>query len=128
MSLISNAASSTVKGFDLEIAVRPSRNFDVDIAYGYLDAKYDSYVFNATTDFSGTRMVRAPQHSINVGVEWRVPVWDDGQLALRADYALTGSDGQPFRLSPCAGGPADPEKTTTIRQYLDDEVFCTKSV
>ena len=36
--------------------------------------------------------------------------------------------GQPFRLSPCAGGPADPEKTTTIRQYLDDEVFCTKSV
>ena len=31
--------------------------------------------------------------------------------------------GQPFRLSPCAGGPADLEKTTTIRQYLDDEVF-----
>jgi iron complex outermembrane receptor protein len=90
VSLISNAASSTVKGIDLEIAVRPSRNFDLDIAYGYLDAKYDSYVFNATTDFSGTRMVRAPQHSINVGAEWRLPVWDDGELALRADYALTG--------------------------------------
>ena len=90
VSLISNAASSTVKGIDLEIAVRPSRNFDLDIAYGYLDAKYDSYVFNATTDFSDTRMVRAPQHSINVGGEWRLPVWDDGELALRADYALMG--------------------------------------
>lgn len=90
VSLISNAASSTIKGLDLEITARPSRNFEVNIAYGYLDAKYDSYVFNATTDFSGTRMVRAPEHSINVGAEWRIPLLGDGELSLRADYALTG--------------------------------------
>ena len=90
VSLISNAASSTIKGLDLEVAMRPSRNFEVNIAYGYLDAKYDNYVFNATTDFSGTRMVRAPEHSINVGAEWRMPVWDGGEFSLRADYALTG--------------------------------------
>ena len=90
VSLISNAASSTVKGLDLEITARPSRNFEVNIAYGYLDAKYDSYVFNATTDFSNTRMVRAPEHSVNVGAEWRIPVLGDGELGLRADYALTG--------------------------------------
>lgn len=90
VSLISNAASSTIKGLDLEITARPSRNFEVNIAYGYLDAKYDSYVFNATTDFSNTRMVRAPEHSINIGAEWRIPVLGDGELSLRADYALTG--------------------------------------
>lgn len=90
VSLISNAASSTIKGVDLEVTMRPSRNFEVNIAYGYLDAKYDKYVFNATTDFSGTRMVRAPEHSINVGAEWRMPVWGDGEFSLRADYALTG--------------------------------------
>ncbi len=90
VSLISNAASSTVKGFDLEVTARPSRNFEVNIAYGYLDAKYSSYVFNATTDFSNTRMVRAPQHSINVGAEWRAPISDRAELTLRADYALTG--------------------------------------
>ena len=89
VSLISNAASSTIKGFDLEITARPSRSFEVNIAYGYLDAKYDSYVFNATTDFSGSRMVRAPEHSLNLGAEWRIPVLGDGELALRADYALT---------------------------------------
>ena len=90
VSLISNAASSTIKGMDLEITARPSRNFEVNVAYGYLDAKYDRYIFNATTDFSNTRMVRAPEHSINVGAEWRIPMPDDGEFSLRADYALTG--------------------------------------
>ncbi len=90
VSLISNAASSTIKGLDLEITARPARSFEVNIAYGYLDAKYDNYVFNATTDFSGTRMVRAPKHSVNVGAEWRAEVLGNGELTLRADYALTG--------------------------------------
>ncbi len=89
VSLISNAASSTIKGLDLEITARPSRAFEVNIAYGYLDAKYDIYAF-MTTDFSHTRMVRAPEHSVNVGAEWRIPVLGDGELSLRADYALTG--------------------------------------
>ncbi|HMO67218.1 MAG TPA: TonB-dependent receptor [Novosphingobium sp.] len=90
VSLISNAASSTIKGVDLEIAIQPARSFEVNIAYGYLDARYDKYVFNATTDFSNTRMVRAPEHSLNVGAEWRRPFWGDGEISLRADYALTG--------------------------------------
>jgi iron complex outermembrane recepter protein len=90
VSLISNAASSTVKGLDLEITARPAKSFEVNIAYGYLDAKYDRYIFNATTDFSNTRAVRAPKHSINVGAEWRAKVMGDGEFSLRADYALTG--------------------------------------
>jgi iron complex outermembrane receptor protein len=88
VTLITNAASSTVKGADLEIQMRPSRNFEVNVTYGYLDAKYDKYIFNATTDFSDTRLVRAPKHSISAGAEWRIPVSDKGQLSLRADYAL----------------------------------------
>jgi iron complex outermembrane recepter protein len=90
VSLISNAASSTIKGLDLEITARPSRAFELNIAYGYLDAKYDNYIFNATTDFSNTRAVRAPEHSINVGAEWRADALGDGEFSLRADYALTG--------------------------------------
>ena len=93
-SLISNAASSTINGVDVEVLLRPSRNFDVSITYGYLDAKYDAYFTNAAgidptpaTDLSGRKLVRAPDHSVSVGAEWRVPVGDGG-LTLRADYAL----------------------------------------
>lgn len=90
VSLITNAASSTINGADLEIGLRPSRNFRVNIAYGYLDAKYNAYAFNATTDFSDTRMVRAPEHSVNVGAEWEAELGADTRLILRADYALMG--------------------------------------
>jgi iron complex outermembrane receptor protein len=94
-SLIDNAASSTIKGVDVEILARPSPNIDVSVAYGYLDATYDSYFTNAATapvtpatNLSGRRLVRAPKHSINVGGEWRIPTGDNSGLTLRADYSL----------------------------------------
>jgi len=111
-SLIDNAATSTVKGVDAELVLRPSQNFDVSVAYGYLDAKYDTYTTNApgTTPtpaqiYSGTRLVRAPEHTINVGAEWRVPFGADNQLSLRADYALLSDFfHEPGEANPIYGG------------------------
>lgn len=86
VSLISNAASSSIKGFDLEVLAQPIPELELSLAYGYLDAQYDEYVFNTTLDFSGTTMVRAPKSTINVGAEWTVP-FADNDLSFRADYA-----------------------------------------
>lgn len=88
-SLISNAASSTLKGVEIEIQAKPTRNIDLSATYGYLDAKYDRYIFNATTDFSDTRMVRAPKNTFSIGAEFHAPV-AEGEVRLRADYAYTG--------------------------------------
>lgn len=104
-SLITNAASSSVDGVDFELQLRPSDNFDFDIAYGYLDAKYDSYIFNAATDFSGTALVRSPKHSINIGAEWRIPLGEDTQFAMRGDYAmLSDFFHEPGEADPLFGG------------------------
>jgi iron complex outermembrane receptor protein len=104
-SLITNAASSTIKGFDVEIVARPNDFFDVSVAYGYLDAKYDEYIFNATQNFSGTSLVRAPNHTINVGAEWRIPVTDASGLTLRADYSLLDTFfHEPGEANPNFGG------------------------
>lgn len=102
-TLISNAASSKVNGIDLELVMRPSRNLEFNLTYGYLDATYDSYVFNLGQNlvFDDTTLVRAPKHSINVGGEWRIPVSSEGQLTLRADYALLGT----FFHEPGEGDP-----------------------
>jgi iron complex outermembrane recepter protein len=86
-TLIQNAASSTIKGGELELVARPSSRFEASLTYAYTDAKYDSFPFNATTDFSNTRMVRAPKHSVNMGARWTVPLGDNS-VELRADYAL----------------------------------------
>lgn len=111
-SLIDNAATSKVKGIDAELVLRPSDNFDFSVAYGYLDAKYDTYTTNApgTTPtpaqiYSGTRLVRAPKHTLNVGAEWRLPLGVDSQLMLRADYAmLSDFFHEPGEANPIYGG------------------------
>jgi iron complex outermembrane recepter protein len=86
-TLIQNAASSRIKGAELELTARPIEGLVFNLSYAYTDAKYKSFPFNATTDFSNTRMVRAPKHSVNAGAEWTIPVGSNA-LTLRADYAL----------------------------------------
>jgi iron complex outermembrane receptor protein len=49
--LIANAASSTIKGLELEVTAHPMRGTTLGLSYGYLDAKYDKFIYNATTDF-----------------------------------------------------------------------------
>jgi len=89
-TLISNAASSKIDGVDVEILFRPVSFVDLSIAYGYLDAKYDKYVFNQGQNlvFDDTALVRAPKHTLNVGAEGRIPVGADARLTLRADYSV----------------------------------------
>jgi iron complex outermembrane receptor protein len=93
VNVITNAASSTVRGAEIEAVISPSDSIEINLAYAYLDAKYDNYVFNppgvpitAASDFSGTALVRAPKHSISAGGQWTVPVGSD-ELRLRADYS-----------------------------------------
>lgn len=89
VTLISNAASSEIKGVDLEVQARVIESVEVSLAYGYLDAKYDKYIFNITQnlDFSNTTMVRAPENTVNLGVEWSLPLGSDRLLSVRADYS-----------------------------------------
>lgn len=87
-TLITNAATSEIKGFELELVARPSDRFEANLSYAYTDAKYKTFPFNATTDFSDTRLVRAPVHSVNVGAQWTLPFDGGNSLQLRADYAL----------------------------------------
>ncbi|MCP3732125.1 TonB-dependent receptor [Sphingomonas sp. MG17] len=88
INIISNAASSTVKGVDFELGLKPTDTLTFNFTYGYLDARYDDYIFDAATNFSGTRMVRSPEHSINVNGEWRVPIGDRRWFSLGGNYAL----------------------------------------
>lgn len=88
VSLITNAASSEVTGFDLEVLTRVNQYLDLSLSYGFLDATYEDYVFNVdqNLDFSDTDLVRAPNHTLNIGAETYFEV-GRGELTMRADYA-----------------------------------------
>ena len=44
-----NAGESSSKGFELELAAKPAKNWDVTVGLSYTDAKYDKYTFDAMT-------------------------------------------------------------------------------
>src|SRR3546814_20587855 len=72
-TLITNAATSEIKGFELALVARPSDRFEATLSYAYTDAKYKSLPLNETKDFSDTQLVRSPLHSVQAGAEWATP-------------------------------------------------------
>ncbi len=46
-----NAGESSSRGFELEIAAKPSQNWDVTVGLAYTDARYDKYTFKALPTF-----------------------------------------------------------------------------
>jgi iron complex outermembrane receptor protein len=87
-TLITNAATSQIRGAEMDLSARPIESLLLEAAYAYTDAKYLSYVFNGTLNYSGTRMVRAPKHSLNLSAQYDMAIAGDVGLTLRSDYAL----------------------------------------
>lgn len=89
-SLITNAGKSRIEGGELDLAVIPVHNFEFDLGYAYTNARYLNYVAGPL-DFSGTRMVRAPKHSLNVSAQYTAELGTDSDLTFRADLARLSS-------------------------------------
>lgn len=89
--VITNAANSTIKGFELEVLARPLPELLLSFGYGYLDAQYDDYVFDEFIDYSDTRMVRSPKHTLNAAVDYTIPVRDSDEISVRADWSYSSS-------------------------------------
>lgn len=89
--VITNAANSTIKGLELEVLARPVAELLLSFGYGYLDAQYDDYIFDALIDYSNTRMVRAPKHTLNAGIEFTTQIRDTDELTLRADWSYSSA-------------------------------------
>lgn len=84
--LTENAASATVSGVELDSVINLTDELTLNFGYAYLDATYDDYVFSETVDFSGNALVRAPEHTFNVTLNYTTMV-ADGYLRLRGDYS-----------------------------------------
>ncbi len=84
--LTANAANSRIKGFEMEGRAVFNSNWSLDFSYGYLDAKFQNYVFNPTLDFSGNRMQRAPKSTLSLGLNFESKT-GLGDLTTRIGYA-----------------------------------------
>jgi iron complex outermembrane recepter protein len=99
-SLIDNAASSRIFGGELSVAARLFDGFRTGVDYAYTNAEYKKFQSSASADFSGTRMVRAPRHSIHLFAEQEMEL-GKGRLSLRGDLAFLSR----FFFEPGEGDP-----------------------
>jgi iron complex outermembrane receptor protein len=88
---ISNAATSTVNGFEFESQAKPSRDLTLGLNVSWLDATYDKYANasgqgGAVIDASGNHLNNSPEWSGNVFSEydWRMSHGD--YVSLRGEY------------------------------------------
>lgn len=92
-SRIENAASSTVKGVEIDATARPDDNWTFNFGFSWLDAKYDQYVTidsragssGLPEDLSGNRLNRTPEFTVVAGAQYDVPT-SIGMISARADF------------------------------------------
>lgn len=100
----SNAAEASIQGLELDMTAALSDQMQVRVGYTYLDTEYEDYPeadcyfpfvdgagnpiggnAGSSCDATGNQLARSPENTLNLGLDYWVPV-ADGQLAFSATY------------------------------------------
>lgn len=90
-TIVENAASSTIRGAEIQATAVPLRDLTITAGLTLLHARYDRYDAGDGTDFSGTRMVRAPDLTTNLAIDYDPLIGRDVRLIAHADWFHTSS-------------------------------------
>lgn len=90
-----NAASASVKGFELEVSAVPVDGLNLDFSAGYNNASYDEYNADLNgdgivTDNSDRDISRAPRWTLGGGVSYAADLGGAGLLTFRGDWTHVG--------------------------------------
>ncbi|HUE78753.1 MAG TPA: TonB-dependent receptor [Sphingomicrobium sp.] len=98
-----NARKAAIKGFEFELSARPTRLWDINAAFGYIDAEIRD--FNGVDDaYVGQQLPNAPKYTLNLGTGYRIPLPRGLEARMRVDYRQVGKESfQDFQF------PADPD-------------------
>ena len=97
-----NAATSRIKGFEVEATVRPIARLTLNGGVSYLDARYKSYFIEAfdptiqggppffTLDLSGKRLANVPAYSGTAGTTYELPLPGGSAVRLAVNATFKG--------------------------------------
>lgn len=94
--IISNAGASTYKGVELEGAMRVTNDTKLSAGYGYLDAKFDSFITAGLTgqvvDAASNLVIGyAPKHTFNINADSKLANTEFGKLKGLVEYRYVAS-------------------------------------
>ena len=77
---IYNAGKTVNKGIEFAIDVIPFNNFNINLAYGFTDAKFKKYIYSNKLDYSGNYLPFIPRNTFSVGGSYTIyhhsSIWD----------------------------------------------------
>ncbi|MBA4090209.1 MAG: TonB-dependent receptor [Sphingobium sp.] len=86
-TVIGNAGGLRTQGVEGNIAVQPVRGLTLSGALSYTDAKFTDYVYNATTDYTGSRLTNSPKWSGTAAIDYETEFGPGFEVRAHADYA-----------------------------------------
>ena len=99
--LLRNAAQATSKGAELDLAATPISGFELRLAAGYTDARYDRFVDQLLgEDYSGNRLVDAPEWNASVAAQYHRPIASSAAMFVRAEANYRDENPKTFDNDP----------------------------
>lgn len=86
-TLTRNAGSASGDGVEFSASARLADGVTLSAGAAYQDAQYDRFTPNAGQDFSGNRLVRAPEWSANLVADAQVPVTARADVLARMEVS-----------------------------------------
>ena len=94
VQLLINGDESEIKGVDFEIIAKPTPRLDLIAGFGLVDHELVSIGPEITTPFPltvpGNKLPNTADHSVNLSLQYRMPVNESFNLIGRLDYSRLG--------------------------------------
>lgn len=104
VTLFVNAASATVKGFELETSAVPLEGLTLRGVVGYQDAKYNSYeATGAGYNLTDAPLDRAPKWQWTADATYEIPLTTDYKLNFNGNVAYTSRNLSTQSITDAAG-------------------------
>jgi iron complex outermembrane receptor protein len=96
VSRITNVAEAVSRGVELDFQYQPIEAFSVRGSLGYLHARYEDYSqcgqdsIGTLLDCTDNRLTNAPGKTANLNLSYTIPLGQNNQLLLNAEWAYRG--------------------------------------
>jgi iron complex outermembrane receptor protein len=108
-TFFANVGDGRTNGAELQMLLAPHPDVDISLSYGFLDAKFDKAPNTQFGDVTGNRIPFIPEHTINLGAEYR-PLLPDFWKGAPAIYGFLRGD-----LYLTLGGYQNPQNTLAMQ-------------
>ena len=89
---IDNAASARSLGAEFEMVALPLTGLQLNLNYGYADARFIDYEDSPRGDLSDEPLPNAPRHTLSFVADYSYPLFDDfADAFIRSEYSFTSS-------------------------------------